>query len=130
MILTGAVNPTEATTILRPSGGVRPPVYAPPPVYYEEPPPNRRALWPWLLALVLLAGAGIAGWYVYNQVQDQLSTSKPIAVPDVRGITSVGAAAASAVPVRIAVAASSVSRLTPEPFVIRARSASISCALW
>jgi eukaryotic-like serine/threonine-protein kinase len=86
MILTGAVSPAEATTVIRPSRGVRPPVYAPSPVYYEEPPPHRRALWPWLLALVLLAGAAIAGWYVYKQVQDQLNTSKPIAVPYVVGI--------------------------------------------
>jgi beta-lactam-binding protein with PASTA domain/predicted Ser/Thr protein kinase len=86
MILTGAVSPTEATTVIRPSRGSRPPVYAPPPVYYEEPPPRRRAIWPWLLALVLLAGAAIAGWYVYEQVQDQLNTSKPIAVPYVVGI--------------------------------------------
>jgi eukaryotic-like serine/threonine-protein kinase len=86
MILAGGVSTTEATSILRPSGGARPPVYAPPPVYYEEPPARRRALWPWLLALVLLAGAGVAGWYVYNQVQDQLNTTKPIAVPYVVGI--------------------------------------------
>jgi beta-lactam-binding protein with PASTA domain/predicted Ser/Thr protein kinase len=85
MILTGAVSPTEATSILRPQGP-RPPVYAPPPVYYEEPPPHRRAVWPWLLALLLLAGAAVAGWYVYRQVQDQLATSKPIAVPYVVGI--------------------------------------------
>jgi eukaryotic-like serine/threonine-protein kinase len=86
MILTGAVSPAEATTVMRPSRGARPPVYAPPPVYYEEPPPHRRAIWPWLLALVLLAGAAVAGWYVYQQVQDQLNTSKPIAVPYVVGI--------------------------------------------
>jgi beta-lactam-binding protein with PASTA domain/serine/threonine protein kinase len=84
MILTGAVSPTEATSILRPSGP-RPPVYAPSPVYYEEPSPHRRAVWPWLLALLLLAGAAVAGWYVYRQVQDQLNTTKPIAVPYVVG---------------------------------------------
>jgi eukaryotic-like serine/threonine-protein kinase len=85
MILTGGVNPLDATSVLRPSSGARPPVYAPTPVYYEEPPPHRRALWPWLLALVLLAGAGIAGWYVYRQVESQLNTTKPIAVPYVVG---------------------------------------------
>ena len=61
-------------------------MYAPPPVYYEEPGPHRRAIWPWLLALLLLAGAAVAGWYVYQQVQDQLATTKPIAVPYVVGI--------------------------------------------
>jgi serine/threonine-protein kinase len=85
MVLSGAVNPAEATTVMRTSTGARPPVYAPPPVYYEEPPPRRRAVWPWLVALILLAGAAIAGWYVFKQVQDQLNTSKPIAVPYIVG---------------------------------------------
>ncbi|HEY2935795.1 MAG TPA: Stk1 family PASTA domain-containing Ser/Thr kinase, partial [Gaiellaceae bacterium] len=87
MILSGGGIPTDATTVIRPAGGPRPPVYAPPPpVYYEEPPPHRRTVWPWLLALVLLAGAAVAGWYVYQQVQGQLNSSKPIAVPYVVGI--------------------------------------------
>src|SRR5262249_11903480 len=87
MILSRGGIPTDATTVIRPSGGGRPPVYAPPPpVYYEEPPAHKRTVWPWLLALVLLAGAAIAGWYVYKQVQGQLNSSKPIAVPYVVGI--------------------------------------------
>jgi beta-lactam-binding protein with PASTA domain/tRNA A-37 threonylcarbamoyl transferase component Bud32 len=87
MILSGTGIPADATTVIRPTGGPRPPVYAPPPpVYYEEPPPHRRTVWPWLLALVLLAGAAVAGWYVYKQVQGQLNSSKPIAVPYVVGI--------------------------------------------
>ena len=87
MILSGGGIPTDATTVIRSTGGPRPPVYAPPPpVYYEEPPPHRRAVWPWLLALILLAGAAVAGWYVYRQVQGQLNSSKPIAVPYVVGI--------------------------------------------
>jgi serine/threonine-protein kinase len=92
MILSGGGIPTDATTVIRPAGGPRPPVYAPPPpVYYEEPPPHRRTVWPWLLALVLLAGAAVAGWYVYTQVQGQLSSNQPIAVPDVRGIREANA---------------------------------------
>jgi beta-lactam-binding protein with PASTA domain/predicted Ser/Thr protein kinase len=84
MILAGGAA-TEATMIQRASGS-RPPVYAPPPVYYEEPAPTRRAIWPWLLALLLLAGAAVAGWYVYKQVQGQLNSSKPVAVPYVVGL--------------------------------------------
>jgi len=84
MILAGAAA-TEATMIQR-SSGSRPPVHAPPPVYYEEPAPTRRAIWPWLLALLLLAGAAVAGWYVYKQVQGQLNSSKPVAVPYVVGL--------------------------------------------
>src|SRR5438105_7575614 len=84
MILSGA-GLTDATTIQRASAP-RGPVYAPQPVYYEEPAPPRRAIWPWLLALLLLAGAAVAGWYVYKQVQTQLSSSKPVAVPYVVGL--------------------------------------------
>jgi serine/threonine-protein kinase len=86
MILSGGFGATDTTSVLRPTGGPRPPVYAPPPVYYEEPPPRRRAIWPWLLAIFLLAAAAVAGWYVYKQVQGQLNSSKPVAVPYVVGI--------------------------------------------
>ena len=38
------------------------------PVYYdfEEPVPRRRSVWPWLLALLLLVAASLAGWYAYS----------------------------------------------------------------
>ena len=52
---------------------------------YEEPRRRRRPLWPWLLAILLLAGAVVAGVYLWDQVQDQLSASRPVAVPFVEG---------------------------------------------
>ena len=55
--------------------------YAPPYYEYEEAVDERRAVWPWLLALLLFVLAGLAGLYVYNQVQDELSESRPVAVP-------------------------------------------------
>src|SRR5436305_1965181 len=85
MILTGAVSPTEATSILRPSGP-RPPVYAPPPVYYEEPGPHRRAIWPWLLALPRDPAAGKK---VKQGTVVRINVSKgpqPVTVPDVTGL--------------------------------------------
>jgi beta-lactam-binding protein with PASTA domain/predicted Ser/Thr protein kinase len=51
-------------------------------VYYEEPAPRRRSVWPWLLALVLLIAAGIAGVYAYQQIQDELNASRPVLVGD------------------------------------------------
>ena len=65
-----------------------PPPAPPPPVYYDvdEPPPRRRSLWPWLVALLLLVGAIVAGAYVYDQIQDELDQSKPVAVPLVEGM--------------------------------------------
>jgi beta-lactam-binding protein with PASTA domain/predicted Ser/Thr protein kinase len=52
---------------------------------YEEPRRRRRPVWPWLLAILLLAGAIVAGVYVWDQIQDELSASRPVAVPFVEG---------------------------------------------
>jgi beta-lactam-binding protein with PASTA domain/predicted Ser/Thr protein kinase len=67
------------------------PAYAPPPAYYDydERPRRRRPVWPWLLALLLIAAAGVAGVYVFNQIQDQLSESGSVAVPNVEGMRRV-----------------------------------------
>jgi eukaryotic-like serine/threonine-protein kinase len=62
------------------------PPYATPTGYYEYDEPIRpRSFWPWLLALVLVAAAIVAGWYVYTKIQDQLAQTKPVAVPLVEG---------------------------------------------
>jgi serine/threonine-protein kinase len=61
-----------------------PPPYGP--GYYEEPPRKRRRWGPWLLVALLLAAAGIAGWYVFSQIQDQLAANEPVAVPNVVGL--------------------------------------------
>jgi serine/threonine-protein kinase len=79
-----AIVPAAAATRQRVS---YPPPAPPPPVYYDvdEPPPRRRSLWPWVIALLLLAGAIAAGVYVYDQIQDELDQSRPVAVPFVEG---------------------------------------------
>src|SRR5207247_5972065 len=65
---------------------VTPPPYVPPTGFYEYGEPiRRRSFWPWLLALVLIAAAVVAGWYVYTKIQDQLAQTKPVAVPLVEG---------------------------------------------
>jgi len=73
-----------AATILQPRG---PQGYAQPPVYYDydEEPVRRRPIWPWLLALVFLALAGLAGWFAWTQVQDQLNANKVVRMPYVVG---------------------------------------------
>jgi beta-lactam-binding protein with PASTA domain/tRNA A-37 threonylcarbamoyl transferase component Bud32 len=63
----------------------RPPAY-PPEYRYDERPPKRRRVLPWLLVLALLVGAGIAGWYVFNQIQGQLEASETVPVPLVEGL--------------------------------------------
>jgi beta-lactam-binding protein with PASTA domain len=50
---------------------------------YEEAAP-RRPVWPWLLAALLLAAAGYAGYFVYTKIEHQLSSSATVAVPYVR----------------------------------------------
>jgi serine/threonine-protein kinase len=63
-----------------------PPPYPPPTGFYEYDEPIRpRSFWPWLLAVVLVAAAIVAGWYVYTKIQDQLNQTKPVSVPLVQG---------------------------------------------
>jgi eukaryotic-like serine/threonine-protein kinase len=83
-VLSGASLATAPTAISpprRPPAGRRASTYR-----YEEPPARRRPVWPWLLALLLLVVAGVAGWYAYGQVQDSLSGSGTVSVPLVEGM--------------------------------------------
>jgi serine/threonine-protein kinase len=65
----------------------RPPVpYAPPSAYYDYDEPPRRALWPWLVALLFVVAALVGGYFLYSQIQDQLSGSKTVAVGNYVGI--------------------------------------------
>ncbi|MGZ4438988.1 MAG: Stk1 family PASTA domain-containing Ser/Thr kinase [Gaiellaceae bacterium] len=56
------------------------------PVFYDEPPRRKRSVWPWLVALLLVAAAAVAGWYVYMQIQDQLKSNQPVAVENYVGL--------------------------------------------
>ena len=65
----------------------RPPVpYAPPSAYYDYDEPSRRALWPWFVALLFVTAALVGGYFLYSQIQDQLSGSKTVAVGNYVGI--------------------------------------------
>jgi eukaryotic-like serine/threonine-protein kinase len=67
--------PTAVTAINTPR--TREPVpYAPPAAYYDYDEPRRRAVWPWIVALLFVAAAIIGGYFLYNQVQNQLANSK------------------------------------------------------
>ncbi|MDQ3065610.1 MAG: Stk1 family PASTA domain-containing Ser/Thr kinase [Actinomycetota bacterium] len=76
----------EAATTIRPPAAAGQTTYTPGRYYEYDEPPRRRAIWPWLLALLLVALALVGGWFAYQQLQDQLSETKPVAVPDVEGI--------------------------------------------
>jgi beta-lactam-binding protein with PASTA domain/predicted Ser/Thr protein kinase len=88
--------PTEI--VRRPAGMApasgAPPAYGPPTGFYEfDGQIRRRSIWPWLLAVVLVAAAIVGGWYVYTKIQDQLAANKPVAIPFVEGIKEVNAVA-------------------------------------
>jgi serine/threonine-protein kinase len=93
--VTEAISPDSASTRVisqQPYATRRPPPYTPPP-YYQESPRRPRRMFPWLLVLALLTAAGVAGWYVFTQIQDQLNASKPVAVPVLIGLTEANAIA-------------------------------------
>jgi eukaryotic-like serine/threonine-protein kinase len=64
-----AAAPTAVTQLRQPVP------YAPPAAYYDYDEPRRRAVWPWLVALLFVAGAVVGGFFLYQQIQDQLSSS-------------------------------------------------------
>jgi serine/threonine-protein kinase len=64
-----AAAPTAVTQLRQPVP------YAPPAAYYDYDEPRRRAVWPWLVALLFVAGAVVGGYFLYQQIQDQLSSS-------------------------------------------------------
>jgi eukaryotic-like serine/threonine-protein kinase len=65
----------------------QPPVpYAPPAAYYDYEGPPRRAIWPWIVALLFVAAALVGGYFLYTQIQDQLSGSETVAVANYVGI--------------------------------------------
>ena len=94
----GSTEVLAGTAVTTPGGPPPPPTTRRPPPpygpgYYDEPPKKRRRWVPWLLVLLLLAAAGIAGWYVFSQIQDQLAANEPIAVPNVVGLKEEAAVA-------------------------------------
>ncbi|MBW8741663.1 MAG: PASTA domain-containing protein [Acidobacteria bacterium] len=65
--------------------------YAPPPAYYDYDEPRRgRAVWPWLLALLFVAAAIVGGYFLYNQIQDQLKGGT-VAVENYSGLREINA---------------------------------------
>jgi eukaryotic-like serine/threonine-protein kinase len=82
-----AISSAPTEIVRRAAGpGSRPPAYGPPTGLYEyDEPVRRRSIWPWLLAVALIAAAVAGGWYVYTKIQDQLAANKPVAVPLVEG---------------------------------------------
>jgi len=81
--------PTAVTAITPPRTRETVP-YAPPPAYYDYDEPRRRAVWPWIVALLFVIAAIIGGYFLYNQVQTQLTNSK-VAVSNYVGLREIDA---------------------------------------
>ena len=88
----GVIAAAPTSVITRPSQAAptrpAPPGGTPPAGYYgyEGPPRRRRPVWPWILAVLLLAAAGAAAWFAYTKIQDQLGANKTVAVPLAKGL--------------------------------------------
>jgi len=66
---------TPATMVATPP---RPPAEV---LYEYEQPRRGRPGWPWVLVLLLVLAAALTGWFVFQQVRDQLAESGTVAVP-------------------------------------------------
>jgi serine/threonine-protein kinase len=82
--------PSTAVTAITPPRTRENVPYAPPAAYYDYDEPRRRAIWPWIVALLFVAAAIVGGYFLYNQVQTQLTNSK-VAVGDYRGLREIDA---------------------------------------
>src|SRR5437588_6475479 len=80
--------PPTAVTEITPR--TRDPVpYAPPAAYYDYDEPRRRAFWPWLLALLFVAAAIVGGYFLYNEIQNQISGAKSVRVERYVGLREI-----------------------------------------
>jgi beta-lactam-binding protein with PASTA domain/tRNA A-37 threonylcarbamoyl transferase component Bud32 len=82
--------PPTAVTEITPGARETVP-YAPPAAYYDYDEPPRRAFWPWFVALLFVVAAIVGGYFLYDQVQEQLSGSKTVAVESYLGIREIAA---------------------------------------
>jgi serine/threonine-protein kinase len=86
MVLTGSRD-DAATAVTQITRRARPgPVY-------EPAGSRRRAAWPWLLGVGVLLAALVAGWLLWDPIQDQLGGSDTVAVPYVEGLAQANAEA-------------------------------------
>jgi beta-lactam-binding protein with PASTA domain len=53
---------------------------------YDGPVSRGRGIWPWLLVVGAVIALGVAGWFLYDRVQEQIDSNAPVSVNDYRGI--------------------------------------------
>ncbi len=79
---TSVLSRTEVTDALT----AAPTAYTPGRYYEYDETRRRRSIWPWLLAAGLFALLLVGGVFAYQQLQDQLSGTEAVTVPDVEGL--------------------------------------------
>ena len=79
---TSVLSRTEVTDAL----ATAPTAYTPGRYYEYDETRRRRSIWPWLLAAGLFALLLVGGVFAYQQLQDQLSGTEAVTVPDVEGL--------------------------------------------
>jgi beta-lactam-binding protein with PASTA domain len=79
----GTLEPTAATRVVR-----RTVEYGGDERYraYDAAVRRERAWWPWLLGLGAVLALVVAGYFLYDNIQDQLRASEPVAVGDYEGL--------------------------------------------
>src|SRR6266545_1889878 len=88
---TAIISRPPPTAVTELTSRTREPVpYAPPAAYYDYDQPRRRAVWPWFVALLFVAAAVVGGYFLYDQIQTQLTNSK-VAVEDYRDLREIAA---------------------------------------
>ena len=53
---------------------------------YDGPVSRGRGIWPWLLIAGAVIALAVAGWFLYDRVQEQIDSNAPVSVNDYRGI--------------------------------------------
>jgi eukaryotic-like serine/threonine-protein kinase len=84
----GALEPTAATRVVR-----RTAQYGGDERYraYDAAVGRERAWWPWLLAVGAILALVAAGYFLYDNIQDQLAASEPVSVGDYEGLREANA---------------------------------------
>jgi serine/threonine-protein kinase len=84
----GAMDATAATRVAAPLGPSAGGTYGGDERYraYDGPVARRRSVWPWVLALGALVAVIGGGWLLYDNVQEQIDSSKPLVVQQYTGI--------------------------------------------
>jgi serine/threonine-protein kinase len=107
-----------ATVVAPPRRGAAIP--PPPPVYYDlDEPARRRPVWPWIAALLFVVGAGIGGWFLYQQISHKLASNAPVPVENYVGLRVALAQAKIKQDGLTSQVTKQASRTTPQGFVFK-----------